>query len=281
MSSRFLTRYKDVEPYITKDGSTIRELAHPDHHPVRHQSVAEATIMMGESTQAHNHKFTEEIYYILSGNGTMKLGVEEFAIGEGDTIIIEPGTPHQLTNTGTEELRVLCCCSPPYGHEDTKLIQKHGVFFIHGLESSSKGNKGRWFANHFPAMVIEDYPGSLVARMEKLEKRCSSYEKLTLIGSSFGGLMALKFAIRYPEKCAQLILLAPALNFEGFSPPARKLDIKSTVFIGRFDTVTPADTVVPIVKSCFVEPTITLFDDDHGLSKTFETLDWQGMLKQS
>jgi mannose-6-phosphate isomerase-like protein (cupin superfamily) len=40
----------------------------------------------------------------------------------GDTVVIAPGTSHKLWNTGDEPLRLLCCCSPPYSHEDTYLI---------------------------------------------------------------------------------------------------------------------------------------------------------------
>jgi mannose-6-phosphate isomerase-like protein (cupin superfamily) len=39
----------------------------------------------------------------------------------GDCIVIPPGVEHQLTNTGREPLRLLCCCSPPYSDEDTVL----------------------------------------------------------------------------------------------------------------------------------------------------------------
>ena len=38
------TTLGEVEPYITKDGSEIRELLHPSQHAVRQQSLAEAVI---------------------------------------------------------------------------------------------------------------------------------------------------------------------------------------------------------------------------------------------
>ena len=34
-------------------------------------------------------------------------------------ILIPPGAWHQITATSAEPLRLLCCCSPPYRHEDT------------------------------------------------------------------------------------------------------------------------------------------------------------------
>ena len=32
----------------------------------------------------------------------------------GDAVVIPPGTPHKLLNTGPEPLVLLCCCAPAY-----------------------------------------------------------------------------------------------------------------------------------------------------------------------
>ena len=116
------TRYADVPPYVTKDGSTIRELMHPAAHGNRLQSLAEATIDAGARTQLHRHALTEELYHITAGTGLMTLGDATLEVGAGDTVLIPPGTPHCIEATGSEPLRILCCCSPPYSHEDTELL---------------------------------------------------------------------------------------------------------------------------------------------------------------
>lgn len=51
-----ITHYRDIPNYITKDGSTIRELMHPDSHGNTNQSFAEATVPVGTQTQLHMHK---------------------------------------------------------------------------------------------------------------------------------------------------------------------------------------------------------------------------------
>ncbi len=116
------THYRDIAPYLTRDGSEIRELMHPDAHGNHNQSLAEATISAGGETLLHRHHRTEELYHITAGAGLMRLGEEEFAIGVGDTVCIPPGTPHNVRNTGNESLRILCCCSPAYSHDDTELL---------------------------------------------------------------------------------------------------------------------------------------------------------------
>jgi len=116
------SKYDDIRPYITKDGSIIRELMHPFVHLNHNQSLAEAVIPPGAITLLHKHNNCEEIYYVLSGSGIMTLGDEQFDIMEGDTIAIPPGTPHNVRNSGAALLKVLCACAPPYSHNDTELL---------------------------------------------------------------------------------------------------------------------------------------------------------------
>lgn len=53
----------------------------------------------------------------------MTLGNDVFVVSAGDTILIDPGVAHKIENTGAEELKILCCSSPPYSHEDTELLE--------------------------------------------------------------------------------------------------------------------------------------------------------------
>jgi mannose-6-phosphate isomerase-like protein (cupin superfamily) len=116
------TEYDKIKPYTTKDGSVIRELMHPGHHENRMQSLAEATLPVGSETFTHTHIKTEEIYHITQGTGIMFLGDKRFDLKAGDTILIPPGTIHCIRNIGETELKVLCCCSPPYSHDDTMIL---------------------------------------------------------------------------------------------------------------------------------------------------------------
>jgi mannose-6-phosphate isomerase-like protein (cupin superfamily) len=116
------TRYADIPPYETKDGSQVRELMHPSRHGNIRQSLAEATISPGAATALHRHAATEEIYHVTAGTGVMILADETFPVTAGDTILIPPGTAHCVRNTGLELLRILCACTPPYSHNDTELV---------------------------------------------------------------------------------------------------------------------------------------------------------------
>jgi mannose-6-phosphate isomerase-like protein (cupin superfamily) len=108
---------------VTKDGSSVRELMHPAAHSCTKLSLAEAEVAQGAATALHMHRQSEEIYHVLQGSGWMTLGEERFAIAAGDTICIPPGRLHRLENSGKGPLKILCCCTPAYSHEDTFLSE--------------------------------------------------------------------------------------------------------------------------------------------------------------
>lgn len=110
-----------VPAFTTKDGSEIRELLAYRNSSIRNQSLAEARLAPGCSTESHRHVAAEEIYYLLEGEALMRLGEETRPVGPGDAVAIPPGTVHQITNTGSAVLKFLCCCAPAYEHSDTLL----------------------------------------------------------------------------------------------------------------------------------------------------------------
>jgi len=58
----------------------------------------------------HNHPAKEEMFFVLQGNGEVRIGKATYPIRSGDFIACPAGgaeTAHQIINTGTEELRYL------------------------------------------------------------------------------------------------------------------------------------------------------------------------------
>src|SRR6187397_785012 len=92
-----LSSLSEVEAFVTKDGSTIREL----HHTAA-QSLAEASLEAGQGTQRHYHARTEEIYLLTAGGGVLEVD------GESREVV-----------AGADGARLLCMCAPPYSHDDT------------------------------------------------------------------------------------------------------------------------------------------------------------------
>ena len=58
----------------------------------------------------HSHRVNEEMFYIVAGEGEIRLGAERFPVRAGDVIACPPGGPevaHQIINTSNAELRYL------------------------------------------------------------------------------------------------------------------------------------------------------------------------------
>jgi uncharacterized cupin superfamily protein len=52
----------------------------------------------------HAHSSQWEMYMILSGRGQLRTAEGKSEVGPGDCFIHPPGEPHQMENTGTEDL---------------------------------------------------------------------------------------------------------------------------------------------------------------------------------
>jgi mannose-6-phosphate isomerase-like protein (cupin superfamily) len=110
---------EQAEAFTTLDGSTIRVLLDARFGGAANQSLAEATLTPGQSTQRHYHAETEELYVLLEGAGEMEVDGERGRVEAGDAVLIPRGARHQIRADSGGELRFLCCCAPPYRDEDT------------------------------------------------------------------------------------------------------------------------------------------------------------------
>ncbi|RMD84774.1 MAG: cupin domain-containing protein [Lentisphaerae bacterium] len=59
----------------------------------------------------HNQD-SEEVYFIIEGQGEMCVGTERRELHGGQAVYMPPGTFHQLTNIGDTPLRFIYCYSP-------------------------------------------------------------------------------------------------------------------------------------------------------------------------
>jgi mannose-6-phosphate isomerase-like protein (cupin superfamily) len=108
----------DADAFTTLDGSTIRVLLDSALGGAANQSVAEASLEAGCSTQQHYHARSEEIYVFLQGGGRMEVEGVSGDVGPGDAVLIPAGAWHRM-EAGPEGARFLCCCAPPYADDDT------------------------------------------------------------------------------------------------------------------------------------------------------------------
>ncbi len=153
------------------------------------------------------------------------------------------------------------------------------LIFLHGLFGSSQGFKAQLLRSQFPGMVIPDFEGDLEERMAQLAPILDRQPVWTVIGSSFGGLMAALAASRQPGRVRRLVLLAPALIWPDFAahPPA-PVDVPTLAYHGSRDDVIPLAAVQPLLEQVFTNLELHVVDDDHSLHETVKGLDWPALL---
>lgn len=65
------------------------------------------TIYPTGSTTGHTHSDMEEVYFVISGEGFMVVGEDEFEIKAGDGLYVPPGVFHTTYQRGNMPLTVL------------------------------------------------------------------------------------------------------------------------------------------------------------------------------
>ncbi len=160
------------------------------------------------------------------------------------------------------------------------MLDPNRMVFLHGLDSSSQTYKAAVIRAIYPDLITPDFTGSLEERMQQLYPILGKASNWTLIGSSFGGVMAALFATQHPDQVRKLILLAPALMLPEFSRhlPA-PIDVPTIIIHGRQDTVVPVETTKPLAKKVFRNLDYRLVDDDHRLHQTADALDWKSFIQ--
>jgi oxalate decarboxylase/phosphoglucose isomerase-like protein (cupin superfamily) len=76
-------------------------------------TFGEVVLQPGRGHDRHNHPESEEILYVLSGEGEQMLADREpFEVKPGDTIYVPTGVFHSTRNTGWEPMRLLALYNP-------------------------------------------------------------------------------------------------------------------------------------------------------------------------
>jgi mannose-6-phosphate isomerase-like protein (cupin superfamily) len=113
--------HPENEPIRTETGEIIYELigkAVTSTLDTSH-SLARIIVPPGKSSHPHFHKVSQETYFILEGEGQMRVDDNEFSIHTGQACHIEPGEVHQISNPGDKDLVFLAVCVPPWVPDDS------------------------------------------------------------------------------------------------------------------------------------------------------------------
>jgi oxalate decarboxylase/phosphoglucose isomerase-like protein (cupin superfamily) len=100
-------------PTQTFDWGAIKWFVTPELTQGAGITFGEVVLQPGRGHDRHNHPESEEILYVLSGEGEQILDDHEpFAVKPGDTIYVPTGVFHSTRNTGWEPMRLLALYNP-------------------------------------------------------------------------------------------------------------------------------------------------------------------------
>jgi len=168
------------------------------------------------------------------------------------------------------------------------------IYYIHGYQSSPESEKGRLFKEKLGAIPVkyrDCKPEDLIISdaVKKIMEQIQEDNNVVLIGSSLGGLLATKTAIRSKNNVKQLILLNPAIiplsidiaRLQGIPPRIlqemqdeqlfkEKIPCKTFLILGTLDDVIPNEWGIEFAKK--QEAVIKFLHDDHRFTRNIEKL---------
>jgi oxalate decarboxylase/phosphoglucose isomerase-like protein (cupin superfamily) len=100
-------------PTQTFEWGAIKWLVTPGRTAGAGIAFGEVLLLPGKGHDRHNHPESEEILYIVSGEGLQMLDDQEpFPVKAGDTIYVPTAVYHSTLNTGWQPLRLLALYNP-------------------------------------------------------------------------------------------------------------------------------------------------------------------------
>jgi len=109
--NKFIVNIDDV-PVGRIPGREIRDLVNKKILGSKGISLRITDVLPKDTTYpGHTHTDCEEIIFLLSGGGEIKIGDDVFPIKEGDAIYLPRGVKHLIRNKGKELMRLACCFS--------------------------------------------------------------------------------------------------------------------------------------------------------------------------
>ena len=102
--------------YWFREGCFITEWSNTEADP--EVSIARARVESGRTTRWHRLDAITERYIILDGHGRAEVDGQACDVQAGDVVVIAPGLPQRITNTGDADLVFLAVCTPRFRPEN-------------------------------------------------------------------------------------------------------------------------------------------------------------------
>lgn len=92
---------------------TLKVLLSPSFQPITQElGMGMVILPPGRTSSAHSHETEQEVWYVISGQGRVRIGGEEAEIRPDTVVVAPPGVVHQLINDGEEDLKAIWLFTP-------------------------------------------------------------------------------------------------------------------------------------------------------------------------
>ena len=118
-----LRKNSEIKSVQGDEGSKIKQYFHP-HNTLNgiNYSIAQFTLEPGKKSKLHKMS-SSEIYYILEGNGDLKINEETFQLEKDDSVYVPPNSVQSIENIGSINLRFLCIVEPAWKADNEILLE--------------------------------------------------------------------------------------------------------------------------------------------------------------
>ena len=116
MSDKNFISSEDVSTQLF-DWGTLKWMSTPDVNGSERLSAGVVNLEPGKGHDIHTHPESDEILYIIRGEGEQTVADETRDVASGEMVYIPAGVEHGTVNTGWETLQLLAVYAPP-GPED-------------------------------------------------------------------------------------------------------------------------------------------------------------------
>lgn len=114
-------------PILDLPGRKLQWLVTPETLGTRNLSMAVMDCPAGSVVRPlHSHTDTEEVIFILEGEGEALVDGEVAAFREGDAVFFPANSRHMVRNTGTTRLRTCSIFGPATSSDSYKLYEDEG-----------------------------------------------------------------------------------------------------------------------------------------------------------
>lgn len=84
-----------------------------------HTQIVIMSIPPGGEIGEEVHSDSDQVLYLVEGEGEVVLNDEKSPYKEGDIVLVRAGTKHNFVNSGDEDLKIITTYSPPHHPQGT------------------------------------------------------------------------------------------------------------------------------------------------------------------